>query len=99
MRITKEQAFFGGKRRERVRGNCFVIIDESDWDGWGWLVSRGGEATEVKPIAPGALVAGMYRIVRCLGMGRTGAVYLCEVAEEEGKDPPPLSRLSCSRER
>jgi serine/threonine protein kinase len=49
-----------------------------------------GELTEVKPIAPGALVAGIYRIVRCLGMGRTGAVYLCEVAEEEGKDPPPV---------
>lgn len=40
-------------------------------------------------IEAGTVIARYYRVNRCLSIGRAGAVYLCEVLEDE-ESPPPL---------
>lgn len=49
-----------------------------------------GGTVEIRPISPGSVIGGLYRVVRCLGLGRTGVVYLCEVLEDGGGASLPL---------
>lgn len=45
---------------------------------------------KVRPISPSSMIGGLYRVVRCLGLGRTGVVYLCEVLEDGADSSLPL---------
>ena len=47
-------------------------------------------ASEASLVTPGSIVGGLYRVVRCLGLGRMGGVFLCEVLEDGGGAKLPL---------
>ncbi len=58
------------------------------------LVNTIGEpddgGSEASLVTPGTIVGGLYRVVRCLGLGRMGGVFLCEVLEDGGGAKLPL---------
>lgn len=37
---------------------------------------------DILPIEPGLVLGGQYEVVKCLGIGRTGTVYLCKATTE-----------------
>jgi len=45
---------------------------------------------EANLAAPGLVIGRLYRVVRCLGLGRMGGVFLCEVLEEGVGEKLPL---------
>jgi len=57
------------------------------------LLNPSGEpdgGSEASLVTPGSIVGGLYRVVRCLGLGRMGGVFLCEVLEDGGGAKLPL---------
>ncbi len=53
----------------------------------------GGEGDCVDGVRPGDVLGQIYRVVRCLGVGRTGVVYLCELIESPDELTPQLVGL------
>jgi len=54
------------------------------------LAEADTDGSEASLVTPGSVVGGLYRVVRCLGLGRMGGVFLCEVLEGPGEAKLPL---------
>src|SRR5207237_2834586 len=89
---TAERASFLGKncnRNDELRGEVESLVESHASDGSfidepGLLFSEDELKDDIAAIAPGRLI-GAYRVIREIGRGGMGAVYLAERADEQYK--------------